>query len=509
MPQKKDSRQGVGAVDKIAQGRSLPHSGEAEANLLGCILTDAELSLDILNRLTQEHFYLNSHKTIFSAMQSLASRNVPIDLITLIDELERMSALAQVGGLDYLTKVQDSVISGAGYKVYFDIVERNFVLRTLIRTCGGIIERAYVEQNHEQLIADAEKDVYDINRGKMSKTITGISDSIGEVLKRFDAAHRNKGAYTGVTSGIRRLDSKTRGFQKGNLIILAATTGMGKTSFALNIAQNAAKEGRSIAIFSLEMSSAEIAQRFICSYAGIDMSKAMRGDLTENDWVKINDATNYLSTLSVFIDDSSITTPNEILAKCRRIQARHGLDLVIIDYLQLMTMGENRPSESRQREVSEISRNLKIMAKELSLPVLALSQLSREADKRKQKEGKEPALSDLRESGAIEQDADMVIFIHKPEVEEEERNELEVDAKIIIAKHRNGPLDDIPVKWLPQIVTFVNDEEDAKRLIETGGGKIKAKSAGGGGEDIPLPSEEPPIEDMLPVDDEELGGLGY
>ncbi|MEG1527898.1 MAG: replicative DNA helicase [Clostridia bacterium] len=477
---------------QIAKGRTLPHSVEAEQNLLGCLINDNEIATDVMGEISIDWFYLQSHKDLFNAMYQIHLSNNPIELATLTDELERNGKLAQIGGIEYLLTLTDSMPSSANYKVYKTIVERCFILRNLIRTCAGIIEDAYVSSSHEASTATAEQKIYDISRGKVNKSIINIADTISDVLVKFDQAHRDKGAINGIASGIIGLDSKTRGFQKGNLIILAARTGIGKTSLAMNMAEHAGLLGKKVAIFSLEMPNTEIAQRLLCSLSGVSMEKALKGRLNEFDWAKINKASDLLNKIKIFVDDSSVTTPSQILAKCRRLKAREGLDFVIIDYLQLMTMDAGRPAESRQREISEISRYLKIMAKDLEVPVLALSQLSREADKRENKEGKKPILSDLRESGSIEQDADMVLFIYRKQGEEVVATDSEQDAEINIAKNRNGATGTINVKWLPQIVRFVNDDAEAKQKLD---GSSKEIVTDYQGEDVALPNEnDAPIE---------------
>ncbi|MDD3831183.1 MAG: replicative DNA helicase [Clostridia bacterium] len=478
-------------VNSVNRGRVLPSNIEAEQSLLACMMINSDLALEIIGSLTEQDFYTKSHQLIIGAMRGVARLNSPIELVTVKDQLEREDKLAQAGGFDYLVDLNTMLPSSANYKVYMQIVRRCAHLRMLINTCGDIIDKAYSAQDDQATIAEAEKAIYDIRQGNRAGEITNLSDSIYEVMMRFDSAHRNKGELMGITTGIKGLDRVTRGFQKGTLVILAALTGVGKSSLALNMAEHAALKGKKVAIFSLEMPKAEIAQRIMCSYAGVSMSNALSGNLTEYDWVKINDASDVISNLDIFVDDSSLTTPAELLSKCRRIKNKTGLDLVIVDYLQLMSMGTDKVQENRQKEISEISRNLKIMAKELEVPIIALSQLSREAAKRNVKESKEPVLSDLRESGAIEQDADIVMFIHKPYDEENDTTEPVVDVTLNIAKHRNGSTEKIPLKWLGQIVRFVNNDEEGQKLLKNMGKPKQVEDF-----DAPLPEQAP-----IPTDD--------
>lgn len=445
-------------TNNAVKARSLPNNTEAEQSLLGCIMVDADLAIDILSALSPDDFYIKSHQTIVTAMQNVVSANKPVDLVTLSDYLERAGQMNEIGGMDYLITLSSTVPSAVNYKVYMDIVKRAATMRQLIHSCSQIIDDAYVNEDRDNAIANAEKKIYDINQGNLSGEVIHLKSAIPAVLQKFDEIYKNKGALKGVESGFAKLDRLTNGFQKGTLNILAALTGVGKTSLAMNMVENAAKKGSSIAFFSLEMPKEEIGQRLLCSLAGVHMQKATTGALDQRDWISLWEASDAIAKMNIFVDDSSITTPAEVLAKCRRLKNRVGLDFVVIDYLQLMSINNDKKNESRQQEVSEITRNLKIIAKELGVPILALSQLSREAAKRNVNEGKEPVLSDLRESGSIEQDADMVMFIYKKYSEEQANPDDKVECELIVAKHRAGPTAKIPLLWLGNVVRFVSDD---------------------------------------------------
>ncbi|MDE6274371.1 MAG: replicative DNA helicase, partial [Clostridiales bacterium] len=383
----------------------MPHNIDAEAALLGCIIIDAEIQSELLENLTDDDFYQESHKEILNAMKAIYGGRKTVDVVTLTDQLDRDAKLDRAGGLQYITELAQNTPSAANYKQYLEIVRRDAVNRTLIRAAKEIIENSMKGEEERDAISFAEKKVYDISKRNDHRGLTGMEDGevIQEVLKKFETIQADPNAFRGVPTGFKHLDRITGGLQKSDLIVLAARPGMGKTSLAMNIVENASlKHSRVCAVFSLEMPRVQIVQRLLCAHAGVSMEKALSGKLAQKEWKNLMLASDRLQKSKIYVDDSSRVTPAEILSKCRRLKSSAGtLDLVMIDYIQLMG-GESKTvkgSENRQQEIASITRDLKIMAKELDVPVIALSQLRRI-------QTKEPQLSDLRESGAIEQDAD-------------------------------------------------------------------------------------------------------
>lgn len=439
------------AKNQEIKARKLPHSLDAEQAVLGCVMLDEEAPVTILNELADTDFYTDSHREIFTAMKSIYLRNVPIDYVTLCDELEGKGVLDTVGGISYISTLTNVVPSAVNFKHYMDIVKKNSILRRLISSGQKIIDKSYEAGDSDDVLAFAEAEVYGVAESTDRSNLGPIKDSLVEVMDKFDKLVRDPDALQGLASGFAALDAITNGFQKSDLILLAARPGVGKTSLAMNIAEHVAIKGKkSVAMFSLEMPRAQLAQRTLCSLAKVSMDKALKGKLDEREWRRIMKQMQELGEAKIFVDDSSLNTPAEILSKCRRLQREKGLDFVVIDYLQLMSSG--RRSDNRQQEVSDISRNLKILAKELGVPVLVLSQLSRAVEGRRDHR---PILSDLRESGAIEQDADIVMFIYRDEYYHEDSPDKGI-AEIIIAKQRNGPIGTVQLKWLPELTKFAN-----------------------------------------------------
>lgn len=451
---------------KIA--RITPHSIEAEQSVLGCCLLDENAVLNIMMALNVEDFYIKSHKTIFESMQTIYASNKPIDYVTLTDELERKGLLEEVGGIDYISTLTNIVPSAANAKHYIDIVKRDSILRKLITSSQDIIDKAY-EGEEENVLGYAEKKIFDIAEKEDSSNLSPINEALDSVLSKFEEIDKNAGAIRGVSTGLSELDRVTNGLQKSDLILIAARPGFGKTSLAMNIVNHAALNGKcSCAVFSLEMPKEQIAQRTLCSISGVSMQKALTGKLDQSDWKALWEGNKKLADAKIYIDDSSLNTPTEILSKCRRLKREQGLDLIMIDYLQLMSSNKANRDGNRQQEISELTRNLKIAARELQVPIILLSQLSRDVEKRK--EDHRPVLSDLRESGAIEQDADIVMFIYNAsKYSDAELEDGPNVCEIIIAKHRNGPLANIKVKWIPEITTFVDlgKSNETKSLEET------------------------------------------
>lgn len=453
-------------TSKLNDARILPNNLEAEQAVLCSAMADEEASINIVARLNPEDFYSASHKKIFEAIMALYQKNKNIDIVTLTDQLDMQDDLASIGGVSYLTSIASTLPSSAYYMNYVDIVKKNSVLRQLINASNRIIEHSYSSDDLDAL-GFAEKQIYEIAEKGQTSTLENLADTLPEVMETLEELHKDGANVRGIPTGFYQLDRMTNGLQKGELIILAARPSVGKTSLAMNIVTNAALEaGAKCAVFSLEMGKEQLAQRMLCSVANVDMSKALRGhgELSENDWSKLWKANNKLSKCKIFVDDSSLNTPSQILSKCRKIKRERGLDLIMIDYLQLMT-GDGK-ADNRQTEVSDISRRMKVLAKEINVPVILLSQLSRAVE---QRQSKIPVLSDLRESGQIEQDADMVIFIHRPDkdnaatedIAERKEQSKDYHVQLIIAKNRNGELGSIPLAWVGSRVSFVNLDKDA------------------------------------------------
>jgi replicative DNA helicase len=396
-----------------------------------------------------EDFYSEANRIIFEAMYNIYNENRPIDFVTLTSELEKSGNLNLCGGITYITAVTQAVPSSANFRHYVEIVKRDSCMRKLIRASGEIAEMAQSDADTKTALEFAEKSIFDISISENASKVIHIKDSIVEVIDKFDKIQSDRDSLRGIPTGFPELDRMTNGLQRSDLIIIAARPAVGKTSFALNIVENAALKGaKSCAIFSLEMPNIQISQRLLCSVSEVSISKALKGKLEKDEWVKLWKESDRLAKSKIFIDDSSLITPAEILSKCRRIKMRDGLDLIMIDYIQLMSSGKKNP-ENRQSEIADITRRLKIIAKEIDVPVIALSQLSRTVEKNQRR----PILSDLRESGAIEQDADVVMFLHRPEEKDEgEKNVVELS----IAKHRNGPVTGAPIelKWFGEYTKF-------------------------------------------------------
>ncbi len=451
------------------QKTTMPYNRDAEMALLGCMLIDSEIAAEIIDKLHKDDFYQESHKYILSAMQRAFNGRKPVDLVTVSDELESDGSLEKAGGIMYLTELTQITPSTANYKSYYEIVSRDSMNRKLIRASSLIIETSMKSVDEKESLAFAEKSIYDISRQSERSALLGMNDGdiIGEVLHKFEMLQSDPDSFRGIPTGFKRLDRMTHGLQPGALIVLAARPGMGKTSLAMNLVEHAALHaGKVCAVFSLEMPRSEIIQRLICSYANVSMQKALSGELSAKEWKKLMLAGDQLKKSKIFVDDSSRVTPGEILSKCRRLRSTAGaLDLVMIDYIQLMSSGDRKfeGSDNRTQEVADITRNLKIMAKELSVPVIALSQLRRI-------QSKEPQLSDLRESGAIEQDADIVMFISRPEAiatkEEIESGKIvKGAAELILAKHRAGEQGRVSLKFIGECTKFV-DVDDQNREDE-------------------------------------------
>ena len=445
--------------------RVLPNNLEAEQAVLCSALIDSLAAENIMAQLEPKDFYSETHRTIFECMKTLYHANRPIDFITVVDALEKKDLLETVGGINYITSLSNAVPSSAYHSHYSGIVKRDSVLRQLIETCTKITSKAY-EADSTDLLSEAEKALYELGEKGTTSGLENMSGAFNEAMSIFEEINKDGNSKRGVRTGFIALDKKIGGLQKTDLIIIAARPGIGKTSLAMNIVSNAAIEDKAkCAIFSLEMGREQLAQRMLCSVAGVDMSRARTGELTEQDWVKLWKAQKKLADTQIYCDDNSLNKPSQILAKCRKLKRERGLDLVVVDYLQLMT-GDTK-TDNRQNEVSDMSRQMKILAKEIDVPVIVLSQLSRSVT---QRQDKRPILSDLRESGAIEQDADMVIFIDKKDQADDEAIKSDsYVAELIIAKFRNGQPGSVNVGWDGNRVSFVNlaSDQNQKSLEQT------------------------------------------
>ena len=444
-------------------GKVQPQAIPLEEAVLGAIMLDKNALTVVLDILRPESFYLDGHQAIYRAMLRLFERSQPVDLLTVTEELKKGGDLQIAGGPVYLVELTNRIASAANIEYHARIISQKYIQRALISTSTKVIKDAFEDTTDVfQLLDDAEQGLFAIAQQNMSRGYDSMSSLAVKVRKQLDELKNREDGLTGVPTGFTELDRLTSGWQPSDLIILAARPGMGKTSFVLSLAKNAAAEfGKGVAIFSLEMSSVQLAQRIISMEAEISGSKMRNGQLEEYEMQQLNTALERISEAPIFIDDTPGINVFELRAKCRRLKMQHDISLVVIDYLQLMSGGGENQKGNREQEISAISRALKGLAKELHVPVIALSQLSRAVEVRGGT--KRPQLSDLRESGAIEQDADIVSFIYRPEyyqiLEDEEGQSLKGIAEVIIAKHRNGALKTVNLKFTAEFARFSNLED--------------------------------------------------
>lgn len=430
-----------------------PHNHEAEQAVLGAILIEPSVLISVNERIKAEDFYRQAHQRLFQVMNDLAEKGQPVDLVTLTSELQDRKLLEEVGGVTYLTELAGAVPTAANVDYYAQIVEEKAVLRRLIRTATQIAASGYAGgEEVGNVLNEAEKKILEISQRRIRGGFIPIRDVLMQSYEQIEALHFNQGGLNGIPSGFVDLDRMTSGFKGSDLIIIAARPSMGKTAFALNVAQNVAvRSGKTVAIFNLEMSASQMVMRMLAAEGNIDAQAFRTGNLNEEDWEKLTMAISSLSESPIFIDDTPGVTVYDIRAKLRRLQAEHGLGLVVIDYLQLIS---GRGGESRQQEISEISRSLKLMAREFDVPVIALSQLSRAVE---QRQDKRPMLSDLRESGSIEQDADVVAFLYRDDYYNEDSEKKNI-AEVIIGKQRNGPVGKVELLFLKNYNKFLSLE---------------------------------------------------
>lgn len=438
-------------------GKIPPSDIEAEQAVLGSMLTDKDAVVAAIEVLKEEDFYREDHKAIYRAILNLYSKSEPIDIITIKAELSSIGKLEQVGGLEYLASLPDMAPTSANIEKYIKIVEEKSMLRSLIQTANQIIALGYDPTEEVESIMDqAEKSIFDVMQKKNQKGYASIKEVLVDTFAGLEKLYNQKQHITGVPTGFTDLDYKTAGLHESDLILIAARPAMGKSAFALNLATNAAvKANVPVAIFSLEMSKEQMVNRILCSEAMVDSNKIRTGKIDDEDWMKLAGALGPLSESEIYIDDTPGISVMEIRAKCRKMKLEKNIGLVVIDYLQLVQGSNSRKGGSREQEISEISRSLKILAKEINVPVIALSQLSRAPE---QRPDHRPMLSDLRESGAIEQDADIVMFLYRDDYYNEDSEKKNV-AEVIIAKHRSGSTGTVELLWLGNYTKFTNIEK--------------------------------------------------
>ena len=433
-----------------------PHNVEAERAVIGAMMLNADAIMVCSELLTSDEFYQQQYGIIFDALVEMYKDGVGADLVTLQNKLREKEVTPELYSVEYLGELLASVPTSANVKFYAEIVHEKAVLRRLIRVSEQVTKDCYMDsQPLEDILEDTEKSVFDVIQQRGGSEFEPIRDVVLRTLDSIEKAAKQKGNITGLETGFRDLDAKTAGLQKSDLILIAARPAMGKTAFVLNIAEYVALHSNStIALFSLEMSKEQLVKRMLAMNSMVDSQKIRTGDLEDDDWDKLVGSVRKIGNSNLVIDDTSGITASELRSKCRKLKIEQGLDLVIIDYLQLMTGAGKRKSDSRQQEISDISRSLKVMARELNVPVIALSQLSRAVESRPDKL---PMLSDLRESGAIEQDADIVMFIYRDEYYNPDSEKKGV-AEVIVAKQRSGPTGPVELAWLSQYTKFGNLE---------------------------------------------------
>ncbi len=452
-------------ADETKSNKPIPSNIEAEKSALAACMLNAEVLEEILLKLKPENFYRPAHRIIYEAICDLHARRIPVDQISLADNLNASGQLDAIGGRSYIVDLADNTYALTNWSNHADIVKRTAILRELIYASTQISALAYnAPDDLDEVVEDAERMLFNVTEKRVSSTFTKMDVLLTEAFEEITKMAEQKSNIVGVPTGFKDVDNLFHGLRGGDLVILAARPGVGKTSFALNLAVNAAKDGVAVAFFSLEMSASQLVQRILCADARVSLSKIRGGNISEGDWGAIADASNRLAKLELYIDDTPGLSILEARAKARRElrSITGGKGLIVVDYLQLMTPQTARRDGNRAVEVGEISRGLKILAKEMDMPVIALSQLSRAVEMRGKKR---PQLSDLRESGSIEQDADIVMFIDRSmdeaEAESDGRPPLNT-AELIVAKHRNGPTRDITLAFVPEYTRFMDFADDSR-----------------------------------------------
>ncbi|MBE0451090.1 MAG: replicative DNA helicase [Clostridia bacterium] len=438
--------------------KTMPHDINAEQNVLGSLLLDSDLIGDVMDVIHhEEEFYNEAHREIYRTIKRLFGDGKTVDLITVSDDLTKNQLLEAVGGFEYLTELSDVGTLISNVSNHAKIIHEKFMLRRLIRASTEIVEKGYESVDAEELIETAESSIFEISQNRNKKGFQEISEVLQSTYDKIVMLHDDPAALTGISTGFDALDEKTNGLQRSDLVLIAARPSMGKTAFALNLCQFAAvKEKRSVAIFSLEMAADQLAQRLLAAQSLVSIGDIRTGNIEDDDWIKLARSSAQLAESKIFIDDTPGITVAEVRSKCRRLKMNHGLDFIMIDYIQLMSGGGK--SENRQQEISTISRSLKEIAREMNCPVIALSQLSRASELRADHR---PILSDLRESGAIEQDADIVMFLYRDEYYNPDTvdEKLKGIGEVIIAKQRNGETGKVYLAWLGKYTKFANTSQ--------------------------------------------------
>jgi replicative DNA helicase len=469
-------------------GKLPPQARELEEAVLGAMMLEKEKITEVIEILSEDHFYVDQNKYVFKAIQEMFSDGEAIDLLTVTQKLRNTGTLELAGGSYYLAQLTNRVTSGAHVEYHARILTQKFIQRELIRVSGEISREAFEDVTDAfKLLDESERSLYDIKNRSLKKGFSSISTLLHKAINDIQSKEKTEGGLTGIASGFTHLDRITSGFQKSDLIIVAARPGMGKTAFALSIARNAAVNfNKAVAVFSLEMQDLQLVNRLISAEAEIASDRIRSANLNEEEWRRLHQRTVRLNNSKIFLDDTPQLSVFDLKAKCRRMHSQHGLDMIVIDYLQLMR-ADDKNINNREQEISHISRSLKSLAKELDVPVIALAQLSREVEKR---QDKRPMLSDLRESGSIEQDADLVMFLYRPEyhgnTQDAEGNSLQGQCEIILAKHRHGETGSAPARFVGQYSKFEDLQGDPMNNgydnsgIMTFSSKMNDDDAGGG-----------------------------
>ena len=487
----------------------MPNNVEAEQNVLGALLIDDKMADVIMPTLAVEDFFVSQNRIIYSAMRELVERSSPIDTVSVADKLELQGKLDEVGSIDYLNSLAMGVVSSANAKYYADIIKRDSLTRKVISAGNDILEYAYTCEDGADALGKAEQLVFKIAEEKTDKALIHAKDALATAFQNIQDAQAGNTPSNLIFTGFTNFDRKTKGLKPGDFVILAARPGVGKTALALNIAVNCLLKNKTVAVFNMEMTAPSLVKRMLAYLSGVTFeSMDVRGQLSDSDIAKLYNAYTTLLGKELYIDDYSMNHPSDILSKCRRLKREKGLDLVIVDYLQLMEAdSKGRASESRQNDVSTMSRQLKVYAKELGVPILALSQMSRGAEK----EGRAPQLSDLRDSGAIEQDADVVMFLHDPSKVDENLPKDEI--LLLLRKNRSGSIGEMKLHWDGSTTTFRDiDESGAVREPETPvvkGDVTRLEEVETNGNPMPFQElagdfEEVVTAEVLPIDDDDM-----
>ncbi|HOK49754.1 MAG TPA: replicative DNA helicase [Sedimentibacter sp.] len=433
-------------------GRIPPHNAEAEQTVLASCMIDHSAVEKVVNILNYDDFYFEANKEIYDSIKQIHMQNIPVDAVTVFEELKKRGKIDYIGGFEYLATLTENIITSKSVEAYCNIIKEKATLRKLISVSQEIIEKSYKEDDDVQKIIElAEQRIFSVSQNRSINTFSEIKEVLMTVFNQLEERAKTGGGITGLSTGYTDLDKMTSGLQKSDLILIAARPSMGKTALALNIAMNVVKNGASVALFSLEMSKEQYVQRIISQESMVDSTKLRTGSLDDDDWTRIINTMSMISNCKIYIDDTPSVTLYEMMSKCRRLKIEKGLDLIVVDYLQLMTDG--RGTENRQQEISNISRGLKSLARELNCPVVALSQLTRAPEHRTDHR---PVMADLRESGSIEQDADVVMMLYRDEYYNKEESEKKGITDVIITKQRNGPVGTVELAWIGQYTKFGN-----------------------------------------------------